>query len=115
MDTNGIMARFRKVVKEKAEARTQFVYDRLMKYTPVYTGQTRQSWNISEGKPNYSTVDVGGSKENPLPPGNQKAVATTDFPVFYIANGKPHILILENGNSKQAPVGMLRRAIADLP
>lgn len=112
MNTGAIMAKLRKQVKAKAEAKAQEFYDGVVFNSPVYTGQFRASWNISEGSPNFKTVDVGGSPSNPLPPPRQIAKATSDFPIFFISNGKPYAEILENGNHRQAPAAPVKITLA---
>lgn len=114
IDINRIMSNLGESVKKKAERTAQAVYDGVVDFSPVDTGQFRASWNISENSPNFNTVDVGGISMNPLPRPNQIARAASNFPIFFISNGKDYGQILEYGNSRQAPSGMVRLTLAKL-
>jgi hypothetical protein len=114
IDINRIMGRFKEDVRTKAERVTQQLYDKVVEFSPVYTGRFRASWNISEGAAEYLNVDQGGEKGNPLAAVSRKAKATSPFPIFFITNGRPYGQVLEHGGPRNAPHGMVRRAIASI-
>jgi hypothetical protein len=101
------------LAKKKAVQLTQKVVNQLIKMSPVYTGNFRASWTVSENTPNYFAAQ-GGSPVSPLAAPTIKVVALADFPVFYIVNGQPYAKRLEEGWSKQAPLGLVRVTIASL-
>jgi len=80
--------------------------------TPVDTGRARANWNISQDQPDRTVnedTDKGGvTVLNKITAEVQKT--SGDTPVF-LTNNLPYIGGLENGNSKQAPQGMVRRNI----
>lgn len=114
LDVNAVMKGFRGSVMRKAEEVTQRVYDGVTARSPVFTGQFRASWNISQGVPNLSTIDFGGEKGSPIGLKRQIAKATTEVPIFYVSNGKPYGQKLENGSSNQAPLGVVRVTLAGI-
>lgn len=100
-------------VKQKAERVTQTLVDKFIKDSPVLRGHFRASWNVSETLPVFIEVG-GGSPDSPLGPPAIRVRASTQFPVFYITNGQPYGQKLENGNSTQAPLGIVRVNIASM-
>jgi hypothetical protein len=75
--------------------------------TPVDTGRARANWFLAEGAPRIETTDA-------TTPQNHAAVRLTGRTMIFITNSLPYIVPLEYGHSKQAPYGMLRRAIAEV-
>ena len=80
------------------------LFGRIVKRTPVDTGRLRGNWqasiNISpsgNGDTNYRTT-VGGVKLGDS---------------IYLTNNLPYANAIENGHSKQAPVGMVRVTIVE--
>lgn len=114
MDVEGIMFGLTSSVKRVAERTAQKVYDGVVKRSPVYSGQFRASWNISQGAPNYATADSGGSPASPLTAPKQKAKLFGPPYVLFVANGKPYAQKLEEGSSDQAPHGIMRATLASL-
>lgn len=96
------------------------VYADIIQDTPVDSGLARSNWMLSVSVPNVSTTDVvtpGMEKEKI----NKKAVKDSALgslvnmkrgQTIYITNSLPYILRLEYGWSKQAPQGMVRKALA---
>jgi hypothetical protein len=98
-------------VRKKAEQTAQLLFMTCVDLSPVYTGNFRASWNVSEKIPIYKDI-YGGSPESPLAPPSVKVKATSDFPKFYITNGKPYAVKIEEGWSRtQAPAGVMREAV----
>lgn len=72
-----------------------------VKKTPVDTGNAKNSWNITEDKIDTSILNsvrgnISGKND------------------IYITNSINYILKLENGDSKQAPKGMVASTINEL-
>lgn len=92
--------------------------------TPVDTGRARSSWNISLGTPDLTTKPEGSYPEyHDQDAAYQQAENQAESLVaslresnasiepIYIANALEYISGLEDGNSKQAPVGMVEIAL----
>lgn len=75
--------------------------------TPVDTGRARANWFVAEGAPRVETTEA-------TTPQNHAAVKLTGKSVIFVTNSLPYIVPLEYGHSKQAPYGMVRRAIAEV-
>lgn len=92
--------------------------------TPVDTGRARSSWNISAGTPDLKTNPEGSypeyhdenaafqlaasQAENLLAPLRESGA---QIEPIYITNALNYISDLEDGTSKQAPVGMVEIAL----
>src|SRR5690606_4315231 len=100
-------------VKHKAERITQKLVDGFIERSPVRTGNFRAAWNVSEGSPVFKYV-LDGSVANVLPAPKFNVKAKGQFPVFYITNGQPYGVTLEEGSSTQAPYGVVRLNIAGM-
>lgn len=84
--------------------------------TPVDTGAARGGWDVGVGSP---PPQVGKGKQR-----NAEAAITTNLiklgtlnqlsPVVFLANYTPHIFVLEQGSSTQAPNGMVAVTIAEV-
>jgi hypothetical protein len=73
--------------------------------TPVDTGRARANWFVSEGAPRLETTESIVPEPRPRLTGES---------VMFITNSLPYIVPLEYGHSKQAPYGMVRKAIAEV-
>lgn len=79
--------------------------------TPVDTGRARGNWQTSVGSPQsgeLDRLDKSGAKaiaeaQEKVPPGAGQ--------VTYLANNLPYIESLEQGSSKRAPEGMVRKNV----
>ena len=113
VDLSRIRSKLRESVNQKAERITQKLVNSFITRSPVFSGNFRASWNVSEGQATYIRID-SGSPVAVLPPPviRVKAVGTT--PVFYITNGQPYAQALEYGWSNQAPLGIIRVTLASL-
>lgn len=94
--------------------KTKELYEYLIDLSPVDTGSYRASWTVSLNKMASGYVE-GGSSEAPLPP--PKFI----FPASYvlgdkivIGNRTPYAQQLENGWSQQAPLGVVKVAMANM-
>lgn len=83
-----------------------------IKSTPVDTGRARGNWQTSVGTPADGTLERDD-------PGGSAAIAevTAKTPngagqETFMSNNLPYIESLENGNSQQAPAGMVRINLA---
>jgi hypothetical protein len=79
--------------------------------SPVDTGAYRASWFISEGEPEYKWVGRQPRGSSPLPPPVAPKLSTKFYRKFFVTNGAPYAVRLENGWSGQAPQGILRQAL----
>lgn len=75
--------------------------------TPVDTGRARANWFIAEGAPRIETTTS-------TVPQTYSSAGLEGKRVIYITNSLPYIVPLEYGHSKQAPHGMVRKAIAEV-
>jgi len=91
---------------------TYKVWNGIITLTPVLTGQARASWNMSKEKPNYTTVDDGDNLPPPVAP--KLEFKKGEYPLIFIANGKPYINLLEHGYSAKAPAGMVQVTLDSL-
>lgn len=96
---------------------TMELWNEITKRTPVDTGRARSSWNLSIGRPNTAVPPEGPPGQgkhkdkpsppvepvNPVPPLEK----VDGEEIIYITSSLPYIERLENGHSKQAPVGMV--------
>jgi hypothetical protein len=89
------------------------VFSAVIQDTPVDTGRARGNWRVSEGQPQLNPVDRE-DKSGEVPKGEILTLVSKsqgDKPVF-LANNLPYAEPLENGHSKQAPAGMVRKNVA---
>ena len=114
LNLNRFRNRLGEKVSQKAVRITQTLVDTFIETSPVWGGDFRAAWNVSEGAPIFKSLD-GGTPANVTPAPYIKVVAKTPFPVFYITNGQPYARRLEYGWSQaQAPYGVVRVAIAGM-
>lgn len=112
-DSRGLKARIGNLVKKEAVGFAQKVVNKLIQDSPVFTGNFRASWVVTEGAPIYYAAS-GGSEESPLPAPRIRVTASSHFPALYITNGQPYAKRLEEGWSKKAPQGLVRVTVASL-
>ena len=77
-------------------------------------GSLRGAWNASIGRPEYvrnRRPDEGGATT--ISDANNVLSSMQAGGVFYLTNALPYAQRVENGWSRQAPNGMLRRAVID--
>jgi len=89
---------------------------RIVMKTPVDTGRARGNWNVAKGTPDRShdtnKFDKNGQATTSAALGSISALEAGD--VAYITNSVPYVEGLENGRSRQAPMGMIRVTQAEL-
>jgi hypothetical protein len=118
-------ARTMDIELEKVIKRVAFeLHDRIIERTPVDTGAARASWNMSLNTPDESTADPGKGKGKKLSAGaatakakgTQRRIKRLDpyRDVVWITNALPYIRRLEEGSSKQAPIGMVAVSMAEV-
>ena len=122
-----VLLRVQTRLEEKARDHTITLFRKIVTRTPVDTGRTRANWNVSFGAPNYS---YGPSVV--LSRSMAQIAKIRKYPIgvkVYLANGAPHIRLLEYGGypqspkrgtgktaggfSTQAPAGMVRISVAE--
>lgn len=79
--------------------------DKITAGTPVDTGRARANWFVSEGAPRTDTTESTTPEQRPQLTGRAP---------IYVTNSLPYIVPLEFGHSKQAPHGMVRKALAEV-
>lgn len=89
---------------------------RIVQKTPVDTGRARGNWDLTIGLPSGSAdmdrKDPGGG--DTIRRGSAALSNLKAFALIYITNNLPYINYLENGSSKQAPVGMVEVTVQEL-
>lgn len=123
---NDTLLRVTTRLQAKAREQTIALFREIVLRTPVETGRTRANWNVSTGKPNYT---YGPSRVLSRPMSQIAGIRNIPAGItVYMANGAPHIRLLEYGGypdppeqftgktvdgfSSQAPQGMVRISIA---
>lgn len=91
----------------------------LIARTPVDTGQARGNWVFGAGAINYEVVDTRTDRTGSATQGAIAAAVMTvriaSVPYLYVTNSLPYIQRLEDGWSQQAPAGMVKATLAELP
>jgi hypothetical protein len=91
----------------------------LIMRTPVDTGRARGNWVFGAGAINYEVVETRMDRSGGATQGAIAAAVMTvrvaSFPYFYVSNSLPYIQRLEDGWSQQAPAGMVKATLAELP
>lgn len=78
---------------------------------PVDTGRARANTIVSIGSPVYQVVDgYDKSGGNTIAAGASRLSGLEPYTVVYLQNNLPYIERLEDGYSKQAPIGMFGAA-----
>ena len=99
-------------VRELTRGKALAIFDYCVDHSPVDSGAYRASWFISEGSPEYRWVGRQPRTANELPPPERPAkLSTLFYRTFFVTNGAPYALKLENGWSEQAPMGVVREAL----
>lgn len=89
--------------------------DGVVMKSPVDTGRFRGNWNVSVGRIDYSvSVETDKSGGATITKGAAVIEAAKPDQVIYISNNLPYSIALENGHSKQAPIGMVAVTFAEL-
>jgi hypothetical protein len=88
--------------------------------SPVDTGRFRGNWQFGVGSPNRTVTDAtdkGGGKTLASITSQVRSTVVGEAArdVFWISNSLPYAQRLEYGYSKQAPAGMVRLTMAELP
>lgn len=91
----------------------------LIARTPVDTGQARGNWVFGAGAINYEVVETRRDASGGATLGAISAAVMTvriaSVPYLYVSNSLPYIQRLEDGWSQQAPAGMVKATLAELP
>lgn len=121
MSFSGDMKRFVRITEQASDeivrATTIALFNGVIRDTPVDTGRARGDWQTTVETP----ANGENGREDPTPagrdggPAQAEVVANTPRKAggeTYLTNSLPYIEELENGSSKQAPSGMVRRNLA---
>jgi len=112
----GFMPRLRRETAQKALSIAEAVWKGAVDRTPVASGELRASWNLSQGKPDFTTVGgvEGPDKFSvPLPPPVMPKLkaGVLSSAKYFVSNGKKYAGYVEYGSPTTRPVLMLARAI----
>lgn len=84
------------------------LHARIVEKSPVDTGRFKANWQYSVNAKATGTIDGNWTSERRAPPPETPKIAAGAFgKVHYICNNLPYSQRLENGYSKQAPIGMV--------
>lgn len=97
-------------VREKTRQSAIKIFEYCVKYSPVDSGSYRASWTISDSPQSYWAGRQPEGVVLPPPPTPSK-LSTKFYHPFYVSNGAPYALRLEQGHSDQAPFGIMRQAV----
>lgn len=96
------------------------IEQKLTMITPVDTGAARRNWLVGSGSPRLTAVPAPASAGSAIAEATADAMRVIaqhkgkpDESPIYITNNLPYINRLNQGWSKQAPVGFVEKAIAD--
>lgn len=87
------------------------VFNKVIIRTPVDTGRLRGNWQASLSGPLSGEVDSGGGAAL-----NQASRVTSGAKItdsIYMVNNLPYAGVIEDGSSKQAPLGMVKVTISE--
>jgi len=87
------------------------VFRRITLKTPIDTGRARASWTINVNEADRRVQPEGQSSYQVPRPG---LLNVQPGDTVVISNNLPYIVELENGHSKQAPVGMVAVSIEEV-
>ena len=83
--------------------------------TPVDTGRARGNWQAAVGAPVDVEIDrLDPSGGETIAAASRALIGLGAFKTIFITNNVPYIQALENGNSKQAPAGMVAIALSEV-
>lgn len=98
-----------KVDVETVARRSAFqLFSSVINLSPVDTGRFRANWNVAPGAPDRSTGEFTNAERSQAEA--QKALSLELGGVIYMTNSLPYAKRLEDGWSKQAPTGMVRKS-----
>ena len=95
------------------------VFSSLVQKSPVDTGRFRGNWQVGIGSINNNVNSSADVLKQHSPPNAeninkaQAALSKYTNQIIYISNSLPYAQRLEDGYSKQAPVGMVRLTLIE--
>lgn len=101
-----LAAKMKLDVETVARKSTLDVFRAVALRSPVDTGRFRANWNVSYGVPDTTTTASTDQTR-----ANREAAKALTLPlgsVTYMVNALPYAAKLENGYSKQAPIGFVK-------
>ena len=82
--------------------------NRVVMKSPVDTGRFRANWTVAVGRQDLSTTEeTDKSGTATIAKGSQIILGQKGPAVIWLSNNLPYAQALENGHSKQAPMGMV--------
>lgn len=95
--------------RKAARAITIEAFGRVLTMSPVDTGRFRANWGVNINSP-YSGVDAAGVTGNGM-----GTVSKWDAKgSIYLCNNLSYANALEDGHSKQAPIGMVKVTVVEM-
>lgn len=85
---------------------------RIKELTPVDTGRLKASWNLIPGEHADLSVAPKGKGKNSVPDPGIPFVRNAN--AYTISNNLKYVRYIEEGTSKQAAVGMVKIAVAEV-
>ena len=86
---------------------------RIVNRTPVRSGRAKANWRVSIGRQPANTREVPAGTPA-FREGRDRLRRNRKLTDVFISNPVPYINALEQGSSKQAPAGMVRRTVREL-
>lgn len=88
---------------------------RLVMKTPVDTGRARGNWQVTIGRSATAAIEaVDKAGGETIKKGLAAIAALPPYQVVWISNNVDYIEFLEEGNSRQAPEGMMSLTVEEL-
>lgn len=87
------------------------LWTKITQRTPVDTGRARSNWALAEGGPSSLPPPLPGDSHTTVTPNVQ---FISGKGAIFITNNLGYVQYLEQGSSKQAPVGMVAISVAEL-
>lgn len=82
--------------------------NRVVLKSPVKTGRFRANWTVAVGRQDLSITDeVDPTGQKTIAKGTPIILGQKGPAVIWLSNNLPYAQALENGHSKQAPMGMV--------
>jgi len=88
---------------------------RVVMRTPVDSGRLRANWSVSINYRDMNIREVDDKLGSGTIAAGRATIASMKVPqVVYLQNNLPYVSAIENGHSRQAPIGMLAVSLAEL-
>lgn len=89
-------------------------FNRIVLKTPVDTGRARSGWHVSVDAPSEVVFQDIRSPQQVTNEGAEIILGARNFETIYITNNVNYIGALEEGTSRQAPLGMVAVTVQEI-